>query len=88
MKILLQLTKNRKILEFKQPFTKANNIPALDLWGNVILTKINTYHRWHHWLCEEGYLVPRCEAPIDDFARHHAYQMLMLQTQYVGPLCC
>ena len=28
-----------------------------------IFTKITTYHRWHHLLCEERHLLPKCLAP-------------------------
>ena len=30
--------------------------------GKVILTNISTSHRWHHWLCNEWQLVPKCVA--------------------------
>ena len=37
--------KNRKLLEPRQAFTMENNMTLSGLWGNVIVTKINTYHR-------------------------------------------
>ena len=63
----------------------ANTMSLLGLLKNVIHAKVYTYNRWHHCLCKEGYLVTRCEAPIGDIAGPHAYQMLMMQTKYMGP---
>ena len=56
--------------------------------GNVILTKINTYHIGHHWLCEERHLVPWCKAPNWWCFKTHNYQLLMLKTLCVGSLHC
>ena len=50
--------------------------------------------KWHHWLCKEGYLVPRFEAQIGDITGPHTYKLLMMHSQCVGsPLwlvawCC
>ena len=45
-KIFLQFFMNRKLLECKQAFTRANNMALSGLWENIIITKINTYHIW------------------------------------------
>ena len=62
-KYSFKLLINRNIFKCRLAFTMANNMASSDVWENIILTKINTYNRWYHWLCEEGFFVPRCEAP-------------------------
>ena len=47
----------------RHTFTITNNIASSGLWENVTLAKINTYYRWHHWLCSEWHPVPKCMAP-------------------------
>ena len=52
---------DRKILMYRQTFTMTNNMAFAGLW--VMLIKIYTSHRWHHWLCKERHLMSGCKAP-------------------------
>ena len=56
--------KNKKLLECRQAFTLTNNMALSGLWENVILTKINTYHRWFHGYVKRRYLVQKSGVPI------------------------
>ena len=62
-----------------------NNMASSGLWENFILTKIITYLRWHHWLCGESNRCQDVRHLISNVAGSHTYQLLILQTQCVGP---
>ena len=65
--------KNRKLLKHRQAFTMANNM-AFQVWENVILTKINTYHRWPHSYAKGGLPGNKVWPPIGGVAGPNTYQ--------------
>ena len=84
---------NRIIWWCRQAFILWNNMVSSCLCKNVICTKINTFHRWHHWLCNEWYLVSKLFSLYMDISRIRKFiciqnlglAVLTLMGKEVGP---
>ena len=58
--IFLQVLKKHKKYWSTERFHHGKQHGFFRSVENAILTKCNTYHRWHLWLCKKRHLVPIC----------------------------